>query len=153
MLSVALMALGLMLGGHFEAPRELKFQGALMGESELDRAIREKPRFTPAHVVLGIGGGVTALGVVLVVAGVAAQGWDGLALAVLGIAVGAVGLVVVVVGVIVVIAIAVARSDADQRIEMLRRREAAPPPPQVDPDIPPPSVMNTPLSGLMLARF
>lgn len=71
----------------------------------------------------------------------------------LSAAVVAVGLIGVVIGVIMLIAIAVARSDADQRIELLRKREEAPPPPQVDPDIPPPSVMNTPLSGLLLARF
>lgn len=153
MLSAAVVTVGLMLGSHFEAPRELKFQGALLGESELDRAIREKPRFTAGNIVLGIGGGLTTLGIVVVLAGVAGGGWGGVALGVLGVAVGVVGLIVVVIGIVTLISTAVARSDAEQRIEMLRKREAAPPPPQVDPEIPPPSVMITPLSGLLLARF
>ncbi len=153
MLSAAVVAVGLMLGSHFEAPREMKFQGALLPESELDRAIREKPRFTSGNIVMAIGGGVTAIGVVLVILGVAASGWDGLAVALLGIAVGVVGLVGVVIAGIMLIAIAVARADSDARIEMLRKREPAPAPPMEDPSIPPPSVQNTPLSSMLLARF
>lgn len=167
MLAAGLMV-ALALGSHGEAPREVKFEGALLAQAEraptsinaellqrqLDEAIRTRPSLTPGAVVLAIGGGVLTLGAVVVAIGVAAGGFGGLGIAVLGLIGGAAGLVVVIVGTIMLIVAGMLRRDADAHIADLKARlSSLPAAAPTLPPLPPPGVMNDTQSSVLLARF
>ena len=146
----------MLLGSHGEAAREVKFLGALLAQAdpadvnvsaiqhELDELVRTKPTLTGSAIVLSIGGGVALAAVLVVVLGAVVGGWDGVAVALLGVLFGLTGLVMVAIGLIMVIARAFERASVDAQIERLRARL---PPPM------PPSARTTYESTLILARF
>ena len=168
----AVVAVVLMLGSHGEAPREVKFQGALLAQAdlelpvppmppplvnvpamqrELDQLLRTRPSLKPGTIVLVVGGGVSLLGVSLIVAGSIGAGWTGLGVVVIGLLVGISGAVVGVIGGVMMIAEGIALHDADARIEDLKARISRAAPPRL-PE-PPPSTMKDSLSTVLLARF
>lgn len=176
MVVAAVVAVALMLGSHSEAPREVKFRGALLAQAdldltepplpevvppippplyvnveamqrELDERIHNRPTLKAATIVLAIGGGVSLLGVTLMVGGAIGTGWTGLGVAVIGLLVGVSGLLVGLIGVVMMIISAVAQHDADVRIRELKARITQAAPPTL-----PSSERNT-LSTLLVARF
>jgi hypothetical protein len=179
MVAAGVVAVALLLGSRAEAPRELKFRGALLAQADtevseppmpevapptprplfvnveamqrdLDELVRTRPTLKAATIVLAVGGGVTLLGITLMVGGAIGAGWSGLGVAVIGLLVGASGLVLGIVGVVMMIASGVAQHDADVRIRELKARigQAAPP------TLPPASSgMDGNLSTVLLARF
>ena len=177
MVVAAVVAVAVLLGSHGEAPREVKFRGALIAQAdldltepplpevappippplyvnveamqrELDELIRNRPTLKAATIVLAIGGGVSLLGVTLIVGGAIGSGWTGLGVAVTGLLVGASGLVVGIIGAVMMIACGIAQHLADGRITELKARIIQAAPPRL-----PSSAMNGDLGTVVLARF
>ena len=155
MVTAAVVAV-MFLGSHGEPSREVKFGGALLAQAdaadvnvpalqrELDELVRTKPNYLAAGIVLASGGGVGLLMVALVIVGTVVAGWDGVAVALVGVLLGLTGIVVLAIGLIMLIAGAVERAEYDTRIERLRAKL---PPPM------PPSASMASEGGVVLARF
>ena len=145
------MAVGLLLGSRGEAPREVKFQGALLAQNEvapgasnqpaIDELSRNKPSFTPAVVLYVVGGASVLVGGVLFFVGLANLGTlGGLVSLIAGIVLVPVGVVLIVVAIVVTIGIGVARAGNESRQRKLEAPVES-------------TLILRPQGGLVLARF
>jgi hypothetical protein len=171
---ITAVVVAVLLSSHGEAPREVKFQGALLSQaefglpalpavttsssvnlSELERQlaseIAARPSMVAGIVVLSVGGGLAVVGILGTYLGAAV---GGLGLAALGIIVAVVGIVVALVGAAVMIGQGIGQRVSDRKIAALRKqieeaKGAQPPSP------PPsfPSVMSPFEGGIRLAAF
>ena len=153
MLAAGVVAVAMMLGSHFEAPREEKFQGALLARAPeagksadqrlIDRLIRTRPSLIPGVVMLSAGSGMGLLGVLFI--GLAFIELNSLA-GTIGLIAGLVfvptGAVAVIVGAVMLIVAAVVRGTTDDRLRELK---------SVQPN--PDQAAVAPLRGFVLARF
>ncbi len=147
MLVSGVVAVAMLLGSHFEAPREVKFQGTLLAQSEksadqreIDELNRTRPSFVPGVVVLSVGSGVGLLGVLFT--GLAFINLNSLA-GTIGLIAGLVfvptGVLAMMVGVVMLLAAAIVRGVTDGRLRKLQ------------PDVE--RAALAPLRGFVLARF
>ncbi len=148
MLAAGVVAVAMMLGSHFEAPREEKFQGVLLAQAleagksadprEIAELIRTRPSFIPGVVVLSAGAGVGLLGVLFTglafIAFNSTAGTIGLFAGLVFVPTGAVAMIV---GVVMLIVAAVVRGVTDDRVRELQAEQAA----------------GALLRGFVLARF
>lgn len=132
MLVAGAITVGLLLGGHLEAPREVKFAGALLAQAEvtprsvnedarkreLAELIRTRPSLTPSAVVLSISGGLTV--VTLAVLMIGAARWGSLTALLVGFMIGFPAFIVGMVGGIMMIVAGVMLHSTDERIRELK---------------------------------
>ncbi|MDP1825402.1 MAG: hypothetical protein Q8L48_19245 [Archangium sp.] len=134
MLVAGAVAVGLLLGGHLEAPREVKFAGALLAQAgvappqvneearnrELAELIRDRPSLTPSAVVLGISGGLTVVTLAVVMIGAGIARWGSLTAILVGFMIGFPAFIVGMVGGIMMIVAGVMLHSTDERIRELK---------------------------------
>ncbi len=132
MLAASVVAVSMMLGSHFEAPREEKFQLLAQApettksanQRELEKLISTRPTYVPGVIVVGVGTGVGLLGVLFI--GLAfieynsLAGTIGLVAGLLFVPTGVVGLII---GVVMLIVTAIARGVTDARVRKLESLE------------------------------
>lgn len=149
MFAAGVVALALNLAAH-EAPREVKFGGALLAQAdalfeinddaqqrELNQLIGTRPSLLAPSILLVTGGVLTLGGGVAFIVGVIISYLPGVVIAVVGIVAAASGAILGTIGGVMMSARARAQAAVDERIRRLTA----------------PSALNGDVPGILLARF
>ncbi|MDP2273524.1 MAG: hypothetical protein Q8K32_22480 [Archangium sp.] len=148
MVSAGVVAVAMMLGSHFEAPREAKFRllaqapeaGRSADQRELDALDRTRPSLVPGVIVLSAGAGAGLLGVLFIgLAFIELNSFAGTVGLIAGLVFVPTGAVAMVVGVVMLIVAAIVRGVTDDRLRELRSVQ--------------PGAERAAARGFVLARF